>query len=171
MTATLETERLILRKPHGRDWDAFRNFALSGGMDLINGGVDEGQAWRQFASELGHWEIRGFGMWAVTFKGSDTAVGLVGPWYPVDWPDTEIGWAVFPGAEGKGIAFEAALAARIHAYDTLGWTRIVSNIAPDNARSIRLAERLGAKVDTDAKQPKPDEPCLVYVHPAREDLQ
>ena len=141
MTATLETERLILRKPEGRDWDAFRDFALSGGMDLINGGVDEGQAWRQFASELGHWDIRGFGMWTVTMKGGDLAIGLVGPWYPVDWPDTEIGWSVFPGAESKGIAFEAARAARLHAYQTLGWTRIVSYIAAENIRSIRLAER------------------------------
>ena len=171
MTATLATERLTLRKPQPKDWEAFRDFALSGGMNQISSGLDEGRAWRVFAAELGHWEIRGYGMWSVTMAGQDDALGLVGPWYPVDWPDTEIGWMVFSGAEGKGIAFEAAHAARAHAYDTLGWTRIVSYIAPENARSIRLAERLGATVDPDAAQPKPDAPCLVYVHPAKEVLQ
>ena len=50
-------------------------------------------------------------------------------------------------AEGKGFAYEAALAVRKFAYETLGWNTVVSTIEKNNARSIALAVRLGAKFD------------------------
>ena len=103
-------------------------------------------------------------MWAVTLRGDNDCVGLVGPWTPPDWPETEIGWMMFdPAIEGTGIATEAAAAAVKHAYDVLGWQTAVSYIAHTNARSIRLAEKLGAKLDVGAKAPTPE--TLVYRHP------
>lgn len=171
MSETLETDRLILRRPAPQDWPPFRALFLSERSQFIRGDeATEGKAWRAFAAEFGHWDIRGYGMWTVTAKGDDTALGLIGPWHPIDWPDTEIGWMMFDGSEGKGYATEAAAAARLHAYDQLGWTRIVSYIADTNTRSKAVAERLGCVVDPDAVQPKPDTPCLVYVHPKREEL-
>jgi RimJ/RimL family protein N-acetyltransferase len=53
---------------------------------------------------------------------------------------------------------------RAHAFRDLGWTTAVSYIDPDNARSIALAERLGAVRDRGARQPVFDKPCLVYRH-------
>jgi RimJ/RimL family protein N-acetyltransferase len=170
MTMRLETERLILRRPVAADYDAFRAFAAAGGLRHIYGTLTEGQVFRSFATELGHWEMLGFGMWTVTFKGSDQAVGLVGPWRPADWPENELGWMIYGNAEGKGIAQEAATAARADAYARLGWKTAVSYIAPENLRSIRLAERLGAVLDPSAKTPAPDKPCLVYRHPAPAEL-
>ena len=170
MTSRLETERLILRRPVATDYEAFKNFANAGGMRHIYSTLTEGQVFRSFATELGHWEMLGFGMWTVTFKGNDQAVGLVGPWRPADWPETELGWMIFGNAEGKGIAYEAATAARADAYTRLGWETAVSYIAPENLRSIRLAERLGAVLDPTAKTPAPDKPCLVYRHPAPAEL-
>ena len=76
------------------------------------------------------------------------------------------GWSC-AAAEGRGIAAEAARALRDWAYAAQGWTTLVSYIDPENARSIRLAERLGARLDPDA--PHPDgRPCLVYRHPGPE---
>lgn len=173
MTDILTTERLILRKPKATDFEQFKAFAAKGGLKHIYGDVTEGQVFRSFASEFGHWEMLGFGMWIVTEKGNDTAIGMVGPWFPDDWPETEIGWMIFGNSEGKGIAYEAALAARTDAYARLGWTTAVSYIAPENTRSIKLAERMGATLDPNARIPKEDEdePCLVYRHPAPEALQ
>ncbi|MEM7319687.1 MAG: GNAT family N-acetyltransferase [Pseudomonadota bacterium] len=162
----LETERLILRKPGPQDTDTVLEFFLSDRAKHVGGPYTLGGAWRQFAAEVGHWDLLGFGMWAVTRKGDDQILGLIGPWCPADWPENEIGWLVFGDAEGKGIAFEAARAALDHAFDTLGWTTAVSYIDHDNARSIALAERLGAVSDPGAPRPKPDHPCLVYRHPA-----
>ena len=70
-------------------------------------------------------------------------------------------------AEDKETAREAALAVRDWAYGTRGLGALVSYIDPENARSIRLAERLGAMPDDGAPQPAHD-PCLVYRHSASE---
>lgn len=167
-TPTLRTERLVLRQPAPRDCDAVCAFLTSERSATLGGPNDAGRAWRIFAQEIGHWAIRGYGMWAVTTPDDDTAIGMIGPWCPDDWPETEIGWMMFGNAEGKGLAFEAARAAIDDAYSRLGWRTAVSYIAPENARSIALAERLGAVLDPDAPQPKPDQPCLVYRHPVPE---
>ena len=75
-----------------------------------------------------------------------------------------------PEEEGKGFAFEAARAARRYAYQIAGWRAAFSVIAPDNLRSIRLAERLGATVDREVGADDADGPALVYRHPAPEAL-
>ncbi len=166
MSQSLSTQRLILRQPAPHDMDAVMAFFQSDRAQYIGGPYTRAAAWRQFATELGHWQINGFGMWAVTLRGNDTILGLVGPWFPADWPERELGWMMFPAAEGKGLAFEAASAARSHAFDVLGWDTAVSYIDHGNHRSIRLAEKLGAVLDPVAAPPKPDAPCLVYRHPA-----
>ena len=96
---------------------------------------------------VGHWELRGFGMWAVEERGTGAFIGRVGLHFPEGWPDREIGWALARPYWGKGFAFEAARAALAHAFDTLGWERAISLIDPANRRSIRLAERLGERFE------------------------
>jgi RimJ/RimL family protein N-acetyltransferase len=168
-TPTLVTERLILRAPVAADWPRWRDFMASDRSSFVRpGDIDEATAWRAFGHVIGMWVMRGFGQFVYCLKGSDAALGMCGPWYPVNWPEREIGWHVWTAeAEGKGHAFEAASAARDHAYRDLGWTTAVSYIAPENARSIALAERLGAWLDPEAT-PISGVPCLVYRHPAPE---
>lgn len=162
----LDTARLVLRRPNASDWPAAREFFMSERAAGIGGPFTLGQAWRAMAAEIGHWDMLGFGMWIVTLRGNDTALGMIGPWCPADWPENEIGWTIWDeSTEGTGIATEAAKAAINHAWEVLGWDTIVSYVGVDNTRSARLAEKLGAKVDPDAPQPKPDAPCLVYRHP------
>jgi RimJ/RimL family protein N-acetyltransferase len=91
--------------------------------------------------------LNGFGRWIVADRATDAALGVVGPFFPADWPEPEIAWSVFAEAEGRGIAFEAASAARAFAYDRLGWTTAISLIAPENIRSAALARRLGCRED------------------------
>lgn len=166
MSQILTTDRLILRQPAPHDWEPFREFEMSERSAMLGGPLDLAKAWRVFACELGHWVIRGYGMWTVTIKGNDTGVGMIGPWHPVDWPETEIGWMIWSDKlEGTGIAREAASAAISHAWNTLKWETIVSYVDAANTRSIALAERLGATLDPDAPQPRPEKPCLVYRHP------
>lgn len=162
---TLTTERLILRRPEARDAAAVTDFFMSERSAMTGGHLPRGEAWRKTALNFGHWDIRGYGLWAVTAKGCDTILGLVGPNYPEGWPETEIGWIMLDGSEGKGYAFEAAQAAILDARQRLGWTTIVHYIRAENARSIALAERLGATVDPDAALPRCDIPAFVYRQP------
>ncbi|MEL7089644.1 MAG: GNAT family N-acetyltransferase [Pseudomonadota bacterium] len=171
MITTLETERLILRKPDHRDLDAFIAFYGSERARYVGGPEDPAKAWRRFACVVGHWDLHGFGMFAVQPKTSTQAVGSIGGWYPGGWPEQEIGWLIWSEAvEGTGIAYEAAKVVQAHVFHDLGWANAVSYIDPANARSCALAERLGAQLDPDARAPHdmgPDE-CLVYRHPKPE---
>ncbi|MEL6563550.1 MAG: GNAT family N-acetyltransferase [Pseudomonadota bacterium] len=165
-TPTLDTERLHLRAPHPQDAEAFIRFYGTARAQFTGGPMTKRQAWNFFGTELGHWIINGFGMFTVTRHGDDTALGIVGHWYPNTWPEKEVGWVLFdPADEGQGIAYEAARACVAHAWTTLKWPSVVSYISPGNVASVALAERLGATLDADAATPNPDKPCLVYRHP------
>lgn len=164
---TLTTSRLTLRAPAAQDWPAFRDFIAHPRSRFIRGDdMDEGKSWRAFCHLVGTWVARGYGSFVFTLQGSDQALGLTGPWHPIDWPEAELGWTVWSdAAEGKGYAHEAAAAARDHAFRDLGWKTAVSYIDPENARSIALATRLGAVLDPAAATPPGDKPCLVFRHP------
>ncbi|MEL6840832.1 MAG: GNAT family N-acetyltransferase [Pseudomonadota bacterium] len=159
----LQTERLIMRRLKADDWPIYRDFMMTDRAGFFSSSGDLGATWKTFAAELGHWEIYGAGLWAVTLRDDDAIIGLVGPWHPPHWPEKEIGWMMLSAdVEGKGIAAEAAQASLTHAFDVLGWDTAVSYIDPSNARSIRLAEKLGAALDKDANSPMPG--TLVYRH-------
>ena len=140
----LETERLRLRAPTAADFEHEAAFMATPRSAGVGGPATRAATWRSFASVIGHWVLRGFGFWAVEEKATGKYCGHVGLWFPEDWPEPEIGWTVMDHAEGRGIAHEAALASRTHAYGTLGWTTAISLIAPTNTRSQALAARLGA---------------------------
>lgn len=170
---SLETENLILRAPKAQDFAPLRAFFGSPRSKHVGGPVeDERGAWRILGDATGMWVLRGFGSFIITRKGCDTALGLTGPWYPASWPEHELGWTCWdPSEEGTGMMFEAACAARDFAFGTLRWQTAVSYIDRDNTRSIRLAERLGATLDPEAQTPEISRPCIVYRHPAPEQVQ
>jgi len=164
-TPILHTERLTLRAPRATDWPAWRDFAASDRARFVGGPIDEAKAWRAFGHVIGMWVLRGYGSFVLTETGSDEPLGMCGPWHPADWPEPELGWTVWStDAEGRGFAFEAATAARAHAFDDLHWSTAVSYIDPDNARSIALAQRLGAIMDPAAVPPPSDKSVLVFRH-------
>jgi len=165
----LETERLVLRPYRVEDFDRMADLYASPRSKYINGPLTRGDAWRVFAADVGQWELLGFGAWAIELRETGAYVGQVGLNLPADFPERELGWLVWQEFEGRGYAFEAALRARVFAYRTLGWDTLVSYVDPENARSIRLAERMGASQDPDAPTPN-SEPCLIYRHPSPADL-
>lgn len=144
----LETERLRLRGPKASDFEPFAAFLQSPRAAFVGGTVPRVQAWRAFGHLTGHWVLRGYSMFIIADKATDAALGMSGPWFPEGWPEPEIGWSVWaPEAEGKGVAFEAAMAARAWAFETLGWTTAISLIVDGNTRSEALARRMGCTLE------------------------
>ena len=143
MIPVLHTEHLTLRGPTAADFEAYAAFRGSDRARILGGPFSRAQAFDQLCSIIGHWQLRGYGRWLVADKTTDAPLGIVGLFYPEGWPEPEIAWSLFAAAEGRGIAFEAARAARRYAYDTLGWTTAISLIDPANTRSVALAKRLG----------------------------
>ena len=141
---TLLTERLVMRALDARDVPGALAFYRTERARFVGGPLDEGEAWRKLAAYLGHWRLRGDGGWLLEEREGGRAVGFAGVVAWPEKPEPEIGWMAYEGGEGRGLIAEAVRAALAFVRDDLGWTRAVSFIAPDNARSIALAERLGA---------------------------
>lgn len=167
---TLETERLVLRAPKPSDFPSYVAFRTSDHAKGVGGPYTEVQAYSHFCELVGHWMFRGYGRWIVADKTDDTPLGVVGIFHPADWPEPEIAWSVFENAEGKGIAFEAAQAARKYAYDVVGLNTAISFVMPENTRSMSLAKRMGASPDGDYHHPDLG-PLNIWRHPAPEAQQ
>ncbi|OJW09447.1 MAG: GNAT family N-acetyltransferase [Planctomycetales bacterium 71-10] len=146
---TLETERLILRQFREDDLDAYAEMVRDPEVMryLGSGPMNRAEAWRNMAMILGHWRLRGFGMWAVEEKGGGAMIGRVGCWRPEGWPGLEIGWALRREFWGKGYATEAARASMDAAFGRLGERHVISMIHGENRASIRVAGRLGMRLE------------------------
>lgn len=159
----LKSERLVLRGYESSDFEAFAAYFGSQRSVYTDGPVSRTTAWDLFTAGAGRWVIAGHGAWTITRASDGVAIGLVSLNTPIALPDPELGWILWEGFEGHGFAFEAAVMARNFAFEALEWPHLISGIHQENERSIRLAERLGAVLDTELKLY--DEPeTLFYRH-------
>ena len=148
----LVTERLIL---HGH---GLKDFAESAAMwsdpDVVRfiGGraFTEEEVWTRLLRYVGHWATMGYGFWAIREKASGRFVGEVGfadfrrELDPPFGDTPEMGWALSSWAHGKGYASEAIGAALAWSETRFGrGARTVCMISPDNAPSIRAAQKAG----------------------------
>ena len=108
----------------------------------------------------------GFGPYAVLEKRSQDVIGYCGLFYFPDingQPEVEIGYRLMHSAWGRGYATEAALAARDFAFNSLGIQRLVAIIDPSNTASIRVAEKIGMRYQTEVMLEGYTHPDHVYV--------
>ncbi len=162
---TLTTDRLTLRPPRESDLETLVAFGQSERTAFIGGKRERFEAWRGFLAVIGHWALRGYGYWSVDTRDGDF-VGRVGVSLHDGWPEPELGWHLFDGFEGQGYATEAARAVRAHAYNVWGMGPVISFIAFENPRSIAVAERLGAKFESNGKDDGPH-PYGIWRHPGQ----
>jgi RimJ/RimL family protein N-acetyltransferase len=147
---TLETDRLRLRMFREEDLDAYAAICADPEvMRYLGDGrtLSRGEAWRQMALILGHWQLRGYGLWAVEERATGALVGRLGFFEPEGWPGFELGWMLRRASWGLGYATEGAGRALAHAFTEMGRQRLISLIRPDNHASIRVAERLGERLE------------------------
>lgn len=144
----IETERLLLRPHRLSDLPACFAMWKDPAVTHFIGGkpFTENQTWMKVLGYRGHWELMGYGYWAVEDKQTKTYVGELGfgdfrrEMEPkLAYP--EIGWAICSAAQGRGYATEGLTAA-------LQWIgdkhpKTVCIIDPENHKSVKLAERLG----------------------------
>lgn len=160
---TLETNRLILRMFRDTDFD---DYAEMCGDPEVMRYIGDGQplarpmAWRKMAMMVGHWSLRGYGLWAAQERSSGAVVGQIGFWNPEGWPGFELGWTLRRSFWGQRYATEAARAALRFAFTQLGRPHIISLIHPENAASIRVAERIGERLSGSTELM--GKPVLVY---------
>lgn len=145
----LTTDRLILTPVQASDLDDL--IALWGDPDFANAifptPLGPEDVWFRLLRDLGHWAALGYGNWSIRDRAGDY-VGSVGV---LDYRRTmepafdapELGWGVAPRFQGQGLAHEAVAAALAWCDTALKAPRTVCMIAPDNAPSHALAQRVG----------------------------
>jgi len=144
----LSTPRLYLRPLTVADVDPYAAMMADPDVTRYLGDgrpLDRADAWRQLAQFIGHWELRGFGMWGVEQRETGRFLGRIGCYEPEGWPGFEIGYVLARDVWGNGYAREGAAAALTFAQRVLGREKVISIIRPANAASIAVATSLGAR--------------------------
>ncbi|MDE2441303.1 MAG: GNAT family N-acetyltransferase [Betaproteobacteria bacterium] len=163
----IESERLILRMFCEDDWRSMHLHYSNPECTRHTLGrvATEGDSWRLTATLAGHWLLRGYGPYALEEKASGAMLGAVGLWYPADFPEREIKWALLPACQGRGYAREAARAVQEMAAEVYPGQPPISFIHRDNAASIRVAQAVGASLEdeVDFRGSR----FQIYRHPAR----
>lgn len=149
--ATIETERLTLRRQRLEDFED--SFALWGDPRVTKyiGGrpSTREEAWARLLRNVGHWELLGYGYWAVHEKGTGRFVGEVGladlhrQIEPSLEGVKEAGWVLSPSAHGKGFATEAVNAVLQWAEGRFGPERVACIIDLGNEASLKVANKCG----------------------------
>jgi RimJ/RimL family protein N-acetyltransferase len=112
---------------------------------------------------LRQWELRGYGHWCVTEKATGQVAGVVGFYHPEGaWPGVDLGWVLHRSRWGRGYATEAAAAALDWVWRCTQVDRVISLIAPDDQRSIRVATKIGERFERTDVDPIHGEPVHVY---------
>lgn len=132
LVPVLEDAQLRLRAPRVEDMAVYRACIDEDGGEAL---------WLDFNQMVASWFLRGFGPWTIETPGGE-ALGILPLDHEYGDPEPEIGWFVLPEARRKGVATGATRLA-LAALPRLGFETIVSYIAPDNAASLAVAERLG----------------------------
>jgi RimJ/RimL family protein N-acetyltransferase len=147
----VETERLRLRGHTAADFEASLPMWNDPIVTRFIGGrpYTAEEVWQRVQRYAGSWALLGHGFWAIEDKATGKLVGEVGLMdakrdiEPPFGNDRELGWALLPEVHGKGYASEALRAA-------LDWEKmyfdgdcLVALIDPDNAPSIKLANKFG----------------------------
>jgi RimJ/RimL family protein N-acetyltransferase len=90
-------------------------------------------------------------------------IGVVGFYHPQgQWPGVDLGWVVHRSRRGDGIATEAAAAALAWVWNNTSIERVVSLIAPEDLRSIRVATKIGERFERADVDPVHGDPVHVY---------
>ena len=167
----LETGRLRLRPFVHDDWRALHEHFSDEECTryTFRRALTEAATWRAMASMAGHWLLRGYGPYAVEEKATGSLLGTVGPWYPLEWPEPEIKWALARRHWGMGYASEAVRAVQRMAHRHLPQLRLISLIDSRNEASIRLALAVGARFEREIEFA--GGPFHIYRHPRTMDAE
>jgi len=151
MAPTIETERLRLRPYRPEDFDSYAAMWADPAVVRFIGGnpFSREQSWTRLLRQFGMWQVMGFGFFVLEDRATGAFLGEAGfhelrrDIAPSLEGTLEVGWALAPAAQGKGLAEEAVRAALGWADGAVPALQQTCIIDERNAASIRVAEKVG----------------------------
>jgi ribosomal-protein-alanine N-acetyltransferase len=144
---TLETERLLLRPFTEDDAEALHEAVYSNAdvMRYMPGGIPRTLSQTQNVVDffINHWELNGYGAWAVIQKSDQRFIGQCGLGFVSELQDVEVLYALAKDTWGHGLATEAAHASLRYGFSELQPGKIIALAAKENKASRRVMEKLG----------------------------
>jgi RimJ/RimL family protein N-acetyltransferase len=139
----IETERLLLRPLSIGDLEDFAKLHTDREVTRFISAFDRAESEARLRQNDAEWRERGHGMLAILDRGSGEFLGRAAVKYWPQFDETELGWTLRREAWGRGYATEAARACITWGFSELEVPYLTAMISPANARSVRVAERLG----------------------------
>lgn len=146
MARTLETARLTLRPIRRHEGDEllriFRDPEVR--RYLLDDEV-VGVEWMEQEMDRSEdlFDRLGCGIWSIRRRGSEAIVGFAGFRHFFEPPGLQLLYGLLPEHWGRGLATEAAAAVVRHAFERLGFERVIAAADAPNEASVRVMERLG----------------------------
>lgn len=149
---TINTARLTLRAMRPEDFERYAEIWRDAHVVQFVGGKPKtrDEAWKSFLVNAGHWQMTGYGQWAIEEHRTKRMLGQVGFFNGArglgeDFDaHPEAGWVLVRDAQGRGLGAEATAAAHDW-FDRVVTGPLVCMIDPGHSRSRQLAETLGYK--------------------------
>lgn len=143
----METEHLLFRQWRSGDFPIYAEvYSKDETARFIGGVMERPKAWRHLASVIGHWTLRGFGVWAIEEKKTNLFVGCAGLWQPEGWPNLELPYWFLPEAYEAGLGVEAVRLVLAYAKEKFPKTQLVTYMPPESKASIAVAEAVGGQL-------------------------
>jgi RimJ/RimL family protein N-acetyltransferase len=141
----LRTARLVLTPVGGSDLPDLRAIKADPAVfAVMHGGVrDYAQTVDDLAQDVVAWGRNGFGIWAIRERGR--FVGITGLEHRTDGRGVALRFALWPEAQGRGLAREAAFAALRFGHDRAGLLRIVAVARESNFGSRTVLGGIGMR--------------------------
>jgi RimJ/RimL family protein N-acetyltransferase len=148
LALTLRTGRLVLTPIGGADLADFRAIASDPRVFAVMlGGVrDAVRAADDLARFVTAWGQYGFGVWTIREAAGGRFVGITGLEHRPDGRGVGLRFALWPEAQGRGLAREAAWAALRFGHDRAGLIRIVAVARESNFGSRTILGGIGMQV-------------------------
>lgn len=105
--------------------------------------LDRAAAEERLRRDEEEWRQRGHGLLAVLGREDGAFLGRCGLKHWPQFDEVELGWALRRDAWGRGYATEAGRACVEWGFSHFDMPYLTAMIGPGNARSVRVAERLG----------------------------
>ncbi|VFQ44969.1 GNAT family N-acetyltransferase [Desulfoluna butyratoxydans] len=146
----LISSRLLFRPMEERDRRFMRRFLSDGELTRwlpVDYPCPMEQVHLHVDRRLEHWDKHGFGTFVLEEREGEGPVGYCGLEHVTETPFIDLRYGLVQSAQGRGLAFEAAMRVVTYGFHGLQLPRIFGAAMPDNKASVAVLTKVGMRPD------------------------